>query len=379
MKFLFLAPSFHSNLYFPLKGLIEASHQVNLITLYRGKLEGDYDELVKPIVLGYSPIFIFLNKILNKRGRIYLKNNFELKYGFPPLLKLWREMRLQKPDAVVIKNIESTFSLVAVLFAKFLGAKVIFTLQIDKYRPKKKSFSVYLVGLIFGAKVITPLLGNPEKFRNENKNLFYFPFVTDMITEPRDYMQDGIIKILAVGKFVHRKNHLLLLRVFKNLIEKYPVYLTIVGERVDEAYVKEVENYIEKENLKNKVTIYYDMLFKQVLGEYSKHDIFVLASSDEPAAASPLGAMSRGLAVISSSANGTRCYIEENENGFVFRDKDEVDLQNKLEILLGDKEKIKKFGQRSLELSHTKYDPSYFATKLISMFSNQDLCITSSI
>jgi glycosyltransferase involved in cell wall biosynthesis len=367
MKLIFLAPSFHSNLFFPIKGLVDAGHKVKVLTLYRGKLEGDYDDVVKPITLGYSLLFILLNKIFNRQLRIYLKNNFELKYSFPPLIKLFVEMMRFKPEIVVIKNIESVYSLIGAVFAKIIGAKIVFTLQIDKYRQKRKSWSVSLVGLVFGAPVLTPLLGDQAGFGNENRNLHYVPFVTETINEERIYFFNGTIKILTVGKFVRRKNHLLLLRVFKELVKQYSVHLTIIGERADESYVKEVEDYIKQKNLSLKVSLRYDLLFKQVLKEYLNHDIFVLASSDEPAAASPLGAMSRGLAVISSSANGTRCYIETGKNGFVFEDKNETDLRNKLEILLCDKTKIVEFGKYSLELARTKHKPEIFVKEIIKL------------
>ena len=50
-----------------------------------------------------------------------------------------------------------------------------------------------------------------------------------------------------------------------------------------------------------------------------------LPSSDEPAAVSHLEAMSHSLPVICSDSNGTRCYIRQGENGYVFRTGDALE------------------------------------------------------
>lgn len=368
MRFLFIAPRLHSNLYFSFKGLLAAGHKVSLLTLYRGKLGGYYD-LVQPGALGYSPFFTWWQRCFGSRHSTYLKTNFELKYAWPPLWRFYRELRRAKPEVVVIKNIASVFSLVAAVLAKLLGAKIIFTLQIDKYRSQKRSRSVFWVGKIFGAHVITPLLGDPAKFGNDNANLYYLPFVIEPIAHARQYFWDDFINIMAVGKFVPRKNHLLLLAAFQQ-ISHLPVRLTIVGERADEHQVQLVHDYIKKERLDTQVNLRFDLSFQETLVEYTRHDLFVLASSDEAAAVSPLEAMSRGLAVISSSANGTRCYIEEGKNGFVFRDKDKTDLVAKLKRLIADKDQLKATGQYGLELVKTLYRPEGFVAGLMKLIKN---------
>ena len=110
MTFLFVAPRYHTNLHFQIKALVDHGHLVHFWSLYRGGAE--YYEAVVPKVLGFSSTFLFLNRLFNSSGGRLIKNNFELKYGYPPLFDLLRRQALLKPEVVVIKNIASLYSLI---------------------------------------------------------------------------------------------------------------------------------------------------------------------------------------------------------------------------------------------------------------------------
>ena len=73
----------------------------------------------------------------------------------------------------------------------------------------------------------------------------------------------------------------------------------------------------------------------------------MLPSVNEPASVSNLEAMSHGLAVITTDSNQTSCYTEPGENGYVIKSNDLEDLK-KLEILINDKTKLKKFGYKKV-------------------------------
>ena len=80
------------------------------------------------------------------------------------------------------------------------------------------------------------------------------------------------------------------------------------------------------------------------------HDLFVLASRDEPAAVSHLEAMAHSLPVVCSDANGTSCYVRHGENGFIFRSGDIDDLTACIERVIKDREHLLEMGRRSYEL-----------------------------
>jgi glycosyltransferase involved in cell wall biosynthesis len=347
MKFLFLAPRQHPNYYYRLKSLLDNGHQAEFLAMY--SISPERHDLVSPKILGFSLLYLFIRFVLGKRKKSSgLPSNFDLKYGFPPVSKLVYHFFRSKPDVVVVKNIASVYSWFGMILARLTGRTVVVFLQIEKFRPKPKSGSVDLVGKLFRAKVITPILGNPE-YENQNPNLYYIPFAQEAYSGERDYCKNGTISILSIGKFVPRKDQLLLLGAVKTLKEKYPIRLTLVGQRGDDKYLENLREYVRDNSLEGLVEFKFNLGPEEIRQEYLANDVFVLPAYKEPAAVSPLEAMSYGLPAVCSDWCGTRCYIQDGFNGFVFKNRDGRDLENKLEKLLGNKGEIRKMGQNALE------------------------------
>ena len=356
MRFLFCVPRYHTNLYFQVKSLKKERHAVSMVALYKGASE-DYST-IEPTVLGYSKLFLFINRIINLSGGKLIKNSFELKYGFPPVFKLWKLIKESKPDVFVIKNIESAFSLLIFFTGLILGKRIIFLTQIPKYRQKERSLSIATVGLL-DASVITPVLGDSH-LKNKNNNFFYIPFTIEANDFEKDYFVGGNINLLCVGKFQERKDQLLLIKAVNNLRSKYPVTLTLIGQDDEMLYKDRILAYIHDHNLASIINVKPHKDWAGTLELYKDFDIFVLPGYNESASFSLLEAMSRKLVVVSSDDNGTACYIEEGGNGFIFKHKNFEDLKRVLEVLLKDRELIKKAGDKSFELVKKNHSAQSF-------------------
>ncbi len=367
MKFLFIAPRFHTNFQYQVRALINSGHYVDFLSLCSFSNE-DFS-IIKPKILGYSKLFYFLNIFANKiSGK--LPENHSWKNGFPPILRLWREMSGAKADVILIKNIESIYSLIAAIFAKVLGAQVLFMLQIDKYRPKPKSWSVALVGFLFNAKVITPLLGDPQ-YRNLNDNLFFVPFPHPVQITDREFFTGDKINIICVGKFSKRKEQLLLLNAIAELKSKFELSVTLIGQRSEDDYLTLVLDFIKKNKLDLIVNIKFDLPWRDLYGEYKKHDLFVLPSYDEPISFSAIEAMSCGLPVICSDRNGVKWYVKEGENGFVFKSGDLSDLVNKIKLIVQDRHKVIQMGKKALEFIEEICSLEVYSNNIMRIISKQ--------
>ncbi len=355
MHFLFLTPRLHNNYQADLKALVDHGHQATVGVLYT--LPTERYDIVQPVVLGYALSFLWLKRLFQRKTRSVLKDRFELRYGFPPLRALWRLVQENQADVVVIKNIDSAYSLLAMCFARLLGKQILVSLQIEKYRPQSKSGSVDFVGKIFDARVITPLLGDP-RYSNENGNLYYIPFTQSLDSAPKPRMdRTSPIRILCVAKFQKRKNQLLLLQALQTLPKTLQYELHFVGQRGEPEYLKAVEQYILEKGMADQITIQLDLPWEQMQDEYRWADVYVLPSAREPAAVSLLEAMSFGLPVVCSDQNGTKCYIVEGENGCVFRSGDAEALAQLLSKLLSDRRRLEKMGKKSLELVQAHHVP----------------------
>ncbi len=344
MKFLFTAPRFHTNLYYPIKSLLDHGHQVQFLALYQGQSEAH--DLIKPTILGswyeLPPIFLFVKLFIRSRA-----------------------------DIVVVKDIVTRYSLLALFLGWLLRKKLIVLTQIPKFRVKKQSWSIKMLDL-FGVQAITPVLGD-RKFTSSNRNLLYVPFV--VLSNDKTYTQYSNltheITILCVGKFQERKRQLLLIKAVEKLRHKFAVKLLLSGEENEPKYLAEITNYIKDNQLGSVISVIKHMPWKEMGFLYQKADLFVLPSVGESAAYSILEAMGYGLPVISSDDNGTQCYIRNGENGFVFKKDDLTDLIDKIEKILANHDHLQRMGQTSFNIATTDHNPEVFYNSLMEIIRHK--------
>ena len=97
---------------------------------------------------------------------------------------------------------------------------------------------------------------------------------------------------------------------------------------------------------------------------YAGHDLFVLASSREPAAISPAEAMAAGLPVICGSDNGTNYLVQPGETGFVFPDGDFAELSRRIAHFVETPSETERMGRAALRAIAETYAPEDYARRL---------------
>lgn len=368
MRFVFTAPRFHTNQRYPFKALLDAGHEVTVLALRRGQSEA-YDVLW-PQVLGCSTTFDSLRRLASVLPRV----SWSDVGGMPPALTFWREMRRLRPHAVIVRNPSSAYGRLAVLIARLMGSRIILYNQMPRHREVRgaKLFMQRLMLFMTGAAWFTPVLGDPGRYPMPRPAPRYVPFVIPPQISPdaRRWFADGCANLLHVGKFQPRKNHRMFLEAVAGLSQRYEISATIVGECSTPAHRAELEAVIqlrERLGLKNVVKIETNVPHLDMAERYREHDLFVLASRNEPAAVSHLEAMAHGLPVICSDANGTSCYVRHGENGFVFRSGEVDDLAACIEGVIEDRERLVEMGRRSYELVLTEHAPGRYVDALVEM------------
>ena len=366
MRFLFIAPRYHVNTHYMVKALQIKGHQVGLLAMYRGQAE-DYSAL-NPEILGYAWCFRLINRWFFGRPEVLMKSDFEMRYSHPDPLRLFIKIKKFNPDVLVIKNIQSAFSILSLIIAKILRKKIIILLQLPKYRARNKSQSVALVGKLFGAKVVTPVLGD-RRYHNKNENLFYLPFTIDAEDFDKKYFAKEKINILCLAKYQERKGQLLLLQAVKNLLVQYPGLLQVdfFGEKDEADYLVKLEKYIKDNALINTVKINFTKSHSEIKEICRQHDLFVLPSWSEAAAFSILEAMSAQLPVICSDGNGTKCYIDDGVNGYIFKQRDALDLQEKINSIIKSRENINAMGSTSFRFAQERHSLEKFYQAFIKL------------
>lgn len=368
MHFLYTASRFHTNQHYPAMAMLDAGHEVTFLVLGRGQSE-TYEAL-DPVVLGRSRVF----EVIRRAASLFPGIGFSDVGGVPPVGRFWKEVRARRPSAIVVRSPGSAYGLLAVLVAKLVGARLILYSQTPKHGRTKWSGSVLRRSFVWAtsASWFTSVLGDPGISEAMGEGASYVPFVAPPQTasEDRVWFAGDCVNLLTIGKFVRRKNHCLFLEAVAELSRDYRIRATIVGECSTVGHRAELERIREHRQrlgLAEDVAIELNKPFPEVQALYPLHDVFVLASRDEPAAISHLEAMAHSLPVVCSDSNGTSCYIRPGDNGFVFRTDDLDDLVACLAKLLADREKLVAMGRRSYQLVESEHAPSRYVEALVAM------------
>ena len=345
MKFIFVAPRFHTNQYEIVKTLQNNGHDVEFNVVEIGHTE-DHSLLMPKL---YKPCL--LSKLAIKFSK---KEDGFLYKSFPNPIKYFFDLKNSKVDFLILRNPNRYFSLLSAICARLLGIKVIFyslTPLHQKYSKSRKLITNLLLSL-FDAVWMTPIEGNKIKHNYYPKGMYFIPFAVPQWADSVKLVETP--KLLMVARLQTRKNYLLFLEAINNLKNRYDFKVTLIGKCMDDKQKKELEkviNYITLHNLENIVDIQLNVPFSQIQDYYKSHDLFVLPARDEPAGISILEALSCGLPVVCSTTCGTRFYVEKGFNGQIFQCEVLEDLIEKIEFCLKDNELLSKMKENSFNNS----------------------------
>lgn len=356
MNVLYVAPRYHTNQVPIMRGWLQNGHRVMFISQLTSPGENHND--VKPIVLGYSAVFNFWFRKINKmKKRNDPDEMFAVssKKGFPPYFKLKKLIQDFKPDVAILRE-RSLYNIIVYAICKRCKIPAILYNQSPVWQEKRDSNPLLrrLVRSLSPKYRITVSEGTPGSNMVRDPHTYYVSFVMEPHFQPEEktYCKDGIVHFLCVGRFMECKNHLLMIDVCSELLKKYPLHLTLVGEvrcESQEEYYASVLKLIEEKQMGEHITLIRNATQKTVFEEYKKADIFLLPS-EEKVSISQLEAMSCSLPVICSNLHGKATYVKNEVNGYLVEVNNRADLLDKMEKLILDKDRMSEMGRKSFEL-----------------------------
>ena len=368
MKFLFVAPRFHTNQFPIVKGLIEKGHQVEFFVQYIGK--GENHSILKPRLMKKSILTGIIFNIIDRKYDANQAESKKPKRYIPALFDTYKRIREYHPDIVILRNANRTTSMVCII-CKILGIKAVMLYNQEPLYKKTKKTNMF--NLLFQPKVtFTPVLfGNIEDLIEcqTERHEYFLPFVaeTNASTAVRGYLQNKKVRILDVGKYREYKNHFILVDAIELLQKKEELSVTItgqVGNEEEQKYFKLLQEYVTSKSLDNFIKLEKNIPHTKMSDLYLAHDVFVLTSKRETASIAVLEAMANGLVAISTDANGTACYIRQGECGYLFKTMDKESLAETLRKVIESKESIVKKGRMAYLDVKNNYSFENYYTKL---------------
>lgn len=361
MRFLYVAPRYHTNQMDIMQGLKEHGHEVRFISHYAAAIE-DYSCLT-PIVLGYSQLYRLIDflyvKVIHRKDPAAIV--FKIQHGFPPLRRLKELICEFAPDVVILRE-RSVYSMAAYMVCKKKGYPCILYNQNPLWsKPPKTDLPHRLVARMTPALRMTPVMGEKKPGTAIRENDYFVPFVVNprRAPEERAYFAKDVVHILCIGKYETRKHHLMLLQAAQRLKDKYKIQVTLVGEATHQFQkdcCAQVRRFVEEHHMEDIATVKTNVPRNRMEAEYLAADLYVIPSTREMASVSQLEAMSYSLPVICSDTNGTACYVEDGVTGYLFRDCSQEDLQEKLNRMLSDRGRMKRMGAAGYRALLEKYN-----------------------
>lgn len=378
MKIVYVASRYHTNQIPVVKGWIDRDDEVIFLSQFQSGSE-DYS-LLTPRIMGYSRIFQKIHSGYTFLQRKKLKEAaipayFKAQFGFPSFKKIANFLKVEKPDVVIMRD-RCVYNAVVNHYCKKYKISAILYNQTPFFEEKEDKTDIFhqVIRKACPTLRMTPVYGQDGENKEIKQHVHFVPFVVNPVVsiQEKEHFLGDKINILCIGKYEKRKHHIELLETVANLENRKEIQLTLVGEcsrESHQAYLERLEKCVREVGMEEQVKICQNFSLEQVYEVYKKTDLFVLPSTGEFASISQLEAMSCSVPVICSSTNGTGNCVVEGETGYLFTDKDFLDLKEKIKVATKNREQLLQMGEKSYRRIEEAYNFEKYYNKIMRMIN----------
>lgn len=298
-------------------------------------------------------------------------------------IKLYKTLKTIKFDIVHAHMSRKLFSSLGILFAKFLGYKVVFTPHcfypikslID--RCKKTLFDFILGRISFAC--IDRMINLTENDRNDAVHLG-FPLKKSVII-PNSIIVDKFVNyvpktnfkekynlskyLLYVGRIDWVKNIDFVIKSLPFIDQK--IKFVVLGQ--DIGYKKALVELAHQLNVQNRVTWVGEVVFDELIAAYKECLALVLPSLYEGLPTVILEAMSFGKCVICAKTGGTQYLISDKKDGFLYEfanQKDFIQVVNLVNNL--DPKKYSQMRKKMIHKINSQYRWELNSLKILNLY-----------
>lgn len=284
---------------------------------------------------------------------------------------IWRELRKEKFDAIIIHGYGTLLDIIAYFVARITKTPVLMMgetyLRADRLGWKGALKSAYVRAWLKGVAACLPIGTISKRFYQhygiDEERLFIVPYSVEndqiraeaeKLSGNRNQLKSkygippGLPVIIFVGRLIERKHPLDILSAFKKVQQRAALVIVGDGPRMDI-----LRQHIDQHKILN-VYLLGSRPPVETRQIFSLADIFVLGSSYEPWGFVVNEAMCFGLPVI--VADGVAAaydLVEHGGNGFMYPARDIDALMEYFEALVDDPTRRAAMGVRSAEIVST--------------------------
>jgi len=310
-----------------------SGYQVMIATPKQADVEYDVPKGVKRILVDLTEDEITASRVKNLFNRILKLRNF------------WKE---EKPDLIVSFAKKNNF--MAIVSSKGMGIPVLVGIVSAAFREYPGSLK-WIANLLFpmASGVIAQTPEQRDYFcRASRKRTIILPNAMNPDFVGSVYEGERENRIVAVGRVDDNKNHIMLVKAFEKLADKYPdISVEIFGEGdAKEGLQKE----IEKRGLDGRIVLAGHQA--DIKSKIKKARVFVLTSKVEGVPNAMMEAMALGLVPVSTDfgGGGAQQLITDGVDGFIVPIDDVEAMAEKIDMILSDKELEEHLRSNAIEI-----------------------------
>ncbi len=173
------------------------------------------------------------------------------------------------------------------------------------------------------------------------------------------------IKLVYLANFTNNKNHIGLIKVLKEILQKYNCVLYLFGEGKTMDSVKKI---IDSYQLNNKVILFGRVERRFIPMILKSCDIGLMYSNSENSPHGVMECLAAGLPVVSSNVGNANQMIQDFISGFVVELNDKISFQHKIKILILNEELRRELGKNAREYIFKYYKWDNFVKKLLYLY-----------
>lgn len=172
----------------------------------------------------------------------------------------------------------------------------------------------------------------------------------------REKFSSDLIRIVFVKHFETKYGPMLLLEAFNNLCQKNNnIKLTLIGDGQLKA---EVINFIQKNNLTEKVELTGRLSHKEIIHQLDSSDIFVMPSiyQSESFGVAAIEASAMQLPIIVTKVGGVPEVVLHNKTGLLIEPNDVIEIEKAIDYLIKNRLVAKSLGIEGRNFVEKYYD-----------------------